>query len=56
MIRILDATVGFLFTVLLSLGAIIALFMLPPVGILLFYFLYKYMGWEFKHLKKPSEE
>jgi len=53
MIRILDATVGFLFTVLLSMGAIIASFLLPPVGLLLFYCLYKYMGWEFRHLRKP---
>ncbi len=56
MIRIVDAIVGFLFTVLLSLGAIIALFLLPPVGIFLFYCLFKYMGWEFRHLRKPSED
>lgn len=56
MIRIVDAIVGFLFTMLLSLGAIIALFLLPPVGILLFYCLYKYMGWEFRQLRRPSKD
>lgn len=53
MIRILDAIVGFLFTLLLSLGAIIALFLIPPVGLLLFFCLHKYMGWEFRQLRKP---
>lgn len=56
MIRIVDATVGFLFTVLLSMGAIIALFLVPPVGLFLFYCLFKYMGWEIRHLKKPADD
>jgi len=52
MIRIIDSAVGFIFSVLLSLGAIIALFLVPPVGIMLFICLRKYMLWEFKLLKK----
>ncbi|HMK48297.1 MAG TPA: hypothetical protein VK436_16860 [Methanocella sp.] len=55
MIRIIDAAVGFIFSVFLSLGAIIALLLIPPVGIVLFICLRKYMLWGSRVLRGQTK-
>ena len=44
MLRILDFTVKFLYSVLLSAGALAALVFAPPVGIVMLLLLRRYLG------------
>lgn len=52
MIRIVDPIAKFLYSILISAGAIVALVVMPPVGLLLLLVLRHHMYRETRHLRQ----
>lgn len=52
MLRILDAIINFVFSVFISLAAILMLFILPPVGLLFLFFL----GGHLRRSTRPARQ